>query len=555
MDIIGTYLQLAPEFGGTEFGPYEDLEVTLGADHTSCHIHIPADFGTFPIHAKLVRQSSTDIILTPSDQAAEIYLFRDGARRPEVIQGPTKLKNKDSFSLVTPKGPRFVLILKELPPELVKKREEARSFAVTGRKRLTAKSMKTEAKRQIWTQILVFGPMQILQRAITFVKSGAIFQPRNIFFGISMLGGYIIALSSCQSNKQLQTTVVKTETKLQSCQDDKRDMQSMKDGDFDKIFNIYTSIWGPDSETLARSLKDDKVLNEMVKKEARALFNSSRESWLVKGKNTHASHFKRWANAIYRMPDEQLDPMSKKVLLWAPTYEQRTSDYAVIENSTGDKTCALGILNLTYRQGFNLGIDVLPETHYVGSIEKLDDYKVRKDLIEQTLVEQGIVSDLEEESPLTDDDTFEFADTDRNGTRCLYTEGDSDVRQDQERALLSGLRRWIGTGASNLPSPGTDKAVISRVATLYLAEMPTTDFSQTTKDIDFDRNSVSRVLGSEGSEGEWVLEQTANALARSLVLPCLVTLDGDDEVKKAYFGEEEEPNPIFCFALNYKLNN
>ena len=284
MDIIGTYLQLAPEFGGTEFGPYEDLEVTLGADHTSCHIHIPADFGTFPIHAKLVRQSSTDIILTPSDQAAEIYLFRDGARRPEVIQGPTKLKNKDSFSLVTPKGPRFILVLKELPPEIVKQREDARSFAVTGKKRLTAKSMKTEAKRQIWTQILVFGPMQILQRAITFVKSGAIYQPRNIFMGITILTGYIMALSSCHSNKQLQTTVVKTETKLQSCQDDKRDMQSMKDGDFDKIFNIYTSIWGPDSETLARSLNDDKVLNELVKKEARALFNSSRESWLVNGK-------------------------------------------------------------------------------------------------------------------------------------------------------------------------------------------------------------------------------------------------------------------------------
>jgi hypothetical protein len=117
------------------------------------------------------------------------------------------------------------------------------------------------------------------------------------------------------------------------------------------------------------------------------------------------------------------------------------------------------------------------------------------------------------------------------------------------------LRRWIGTSARSLPSPGTDKAVISRVATLYLAEMPTTDFSQTTKRIDFDRNSVSRVLSSEGSEGEWVLEQTANVIARSLVLPCLVTLDGDDEVKKAYFGEEEEPNPIFCFALNYKLNN
>ena len=61
--------------------------------------------------------------------------------------------------------------------------------------------MKTEAKRQIWTQILVFGPMQMFQRAMTFVKSGAIYQPRNIFMALTLLSGYLFALGSCRSNK------------------------------------------------------------------------------------------------------------------------------------------------------------------------------------------------------------------------------------------------------------------------------------------------------------------------------------------------------------------
>ena len=553
MDIIGTYLQLAPEFGGTEFGPYEDLEVSLGADHTSCHIHIPADFGTFPIHAKLIRQSSTDIILTPSDQAAEVFLFRDGSRRPEIIQGPTKLKNKDSFSLVTAQGPRFILILKELPPDIIKKREEARSFAVTGRKRLSAKSLKTEAKRQLWTQILVFGPMQMFQRAMTFIKSGAIYQPRNIFMAITLLSGYLFALGSCRSNRRLESTVQVTTTKYESCKRDLDHAENLgKDGDLNDFHSIISALWGTGSTTLARSLKEDRELTNLVKKEARALFALSGEKWLLEGEGDYAKDFKNWASAVYQLTDDDMDLMTKKLILWAPMYKPRASDYSVFSNSTGEKTCGLGMLNFTYRQSIHFGLDVQPDALYTGDVNKMEEQSQMQDHMEQFLKSQGIAIDNDEESFFSEDDSFMIDDVKPGGPYCIRKEG-TDIRL-QNRNLLKSLSRRIGPNNPNLPPPETDNAVISRIATLYIGDLPEMDYTKRSKPFDFERNSVGTLLDREDAEGKWALQKTADVIARSLVLPCLVALDGNEKVQKDYFGEEELPSAVVCFALNWRLN-
>ena len=140
-EYLATYLQLTDQFGGTEFGPYEGLEITMGADHNSCHIHIPGDFGTLAVHAKLIRQTATDVILSPAEQSAEVFLWRGDSRHPEPVYGPTAVRNGDRFSLVTPQGPCFVVSFRELPPELVKAREEERSRSGVGRSRLSKESM------------------------------------------------------------------------------------------------------------------------------------------------------------------------------------------------------------------------------------------------------------------------------------------------------------------------------------------------------------------------------------------------------------------------------
>ena len=100
MDELVTYLKLTKEFGGEEFGPFEKLDTCLGSDHNSCDIFIPDNFGTLPIHAKIIRKGPTDVILTPAENAAEIFLWRGGRGRVEQIYGPTAMRNGDEFALV-----------------------------------------------------------------------------------------------------------------------------------------------------------------------------------------------------------------------------------------------------------------------------------------------------------------------------------------------------------------------------------------------------------------------------------------------------------------------
>ena len=151
MQFLATYLKLAQEFGGIEFGPYEDLEISLGSQKASCNIFIPPNFGVLPIHAKLIRKSATDVVLAPAEQSAEIFLWKGRSRNCIPIHVPTAVKSGDSFSLVSPQGPKFTIEFRELPPEEVKIRQEsiARKKGLSGRNRLSKESMANEAKRQL----------------------------------------------------------------------------------------------------------------------------------------------------------------------------------------------------------------------------------------------------------------------------------------------------------------------------------------------------------------------------------------------------------------------
>ena len=134
--------------------------------------------------------------------------------------GATVINIGDAFSIVVEQGPKFIIELDELPEEIKVQREEEASRAGTGRRRLSADSMKTEVKRQAFSQLLVFGPMQLLQRALTFVRSGAIYQPRNIIAGMVLLSGWILGGSmSCRSSKLKQANVM-AQQQVQDCTND-----------------------------------------------------------------------------------------------------------------------------------------------------------------------------------------------------------------------------------------------------------------------------------------------------------------------------------------------
>ena len=53
---LATYLRLTPEFGGTRFGPFEELEIRLGSDADRCHIVLL--LRSFARHRRRVSSSS-----------------------------------------------------------------------------------------------------------------------------------------------------------------------------------------------------------------------------------------------------------------------------------------------------------------------------------------------------------------------------------------------------------------------------------------------------------------------------------------------------------------
>ena len=112
-----------------------------------------------------------------------------------------------------------------------------------------------------------------------------------------------------------------------------------------------------------------------------------------------------WAllSDFQQLSEDDYDPVTKKLLLWAPPYRPRVTDFTTFSNSTGQKTCGLGMLNLTYRQGVHLGLNVQPDAYYSGDLSKMEDFAEQKMYIEQSLADQGLITDMELDNPLTEE--------------------------------------------------------------------------------------------------------------------------------------------------------
>ena len=76
------------------------------------------------MHAQVLRQGDNNTIVAPADRSATLFLWREGQRRPDQITSPTALRSGDGFSLVTADGPRFIMEIDVLPPEIKKSARE-----------------------------------------------------------------------------------------------------------------------------------------------------------------------------------------------------------------------------------------------------------------------------------------------------------------------------------------------------------------------------------------------------------------------------------------------
>ncbi len=545
-DELVLYLDLSPEFGGTRFGPFEQLEVRLGSNGDRCHIVLPESLGVLNEHVRLIRQGQQNLILAPAERTATVFLFKQGGRRSTQLYTPTAVRPGDAFALVTPDGPKFILRMDELPEEVKAERAKAKNRSGVGRGRLSAKSMAVETKRQVWTRILVFGPMQMVQKIGTFVRSGAIYQPRNVFLGIMIFGGWIVGgAMSCRSSgqkKALGTTI----TKYEDCQAD-RDLAMRIGDDVEgaKMEELAAKITG--SITLGSALEQDQKLRAKFKERAQTILSQKKYfSWLIKPTDRQAQVFGGWRERL--ADEEDLDRDTAGLLTWiAANAKLGRGEFDVVVDSESTDVCARGPARLTFRQAVHFGLLAQPDAYFRGQSASLDAPKDREELLEQTVLAAGKTWP---EEPVESS----FRPIRAGEDYCVILEGDDD--RDRERRVLRAIRRHLGPDAKYLPPTETTFSAVARIAKFWAGDLVVADYEES-KDprpvFDAD-TSVSAVLDGIEGRGEWVLTRTADTLARSVVLPCLAVLQGDaDDVKKVL--GDDLPSPVTCLVLDWKLRN
>ena len=554
------YLRLSPEFGEHRFGPYERGEIRIGSDQQNCAICI-GNFGALPIHAKLSIQGK-ELVLSPSERSAEIFLWRKN-KFPEQIVGATVIQVGDAFSIVVENGPKFIVELDELPEEIKEQREQEASRAGVGRSRLTKESMGNEVKRQAFTQLLVFGPMQILQRVRTFIVSGAIYQPRNIIAGAVLLSGWLVGGSmSCRSSKLKSANVVATD-KLADCNNDLAFYEDLVKTQNYSLTKAILEI--TDSQNLADLLKKDKKLMSLVQEKALALSGQDGPDWLVSTTSTRGGYigqFGAWQSALQSMDDTEIDPETKRLLLWSISETDMSNrGFSLVSNSQGDYQCGRGILQLSYRQGMFLGLSgVQPDAPYKGKASKKDN-SARQSLLVKTV--ENALGPANEDFPesqavveglINAEVDFEQIEN-RSQQNCFYAQGDSSDARQSPNKLAQSLKKAVGVGRKGLPSSENVLSSGARLAKVYLADVDGMDF-RNGNTFKFS-GTLSSSLENLNQEGEWVLEQTAKSIARSLVLPCKVALQGTDEARELVGGEEGAnlPNPVACLVFDWKIRN
>lgn len=538
-DDLVLYLTLSPEFGGTRFGPFEGLEARLGSDKDRSHITLPEALGVAREHCKVIRQGGASMILSPTDRTAAVFLWKGDARRPVQVQTPTAVRAGDSFSLVTPEGPRFFIELGELPAEIKAQRGPA---AKRGAKGLTAGKFARAGKDLALARIFTIGPVAMANRAFYFVKSGAIWQPRVLIL-MAMTGfGYLSAgVSSCAAFK-FKNDVFSAEKDRDECKEQLAYAGSM--GDSPENFEFHElagKILGV--QLIGQSLQKDQQFGDTVKAEAKKIASDPEKYQWLQEKNVRVEEFAQWRERVDKA--EAIDPGTRKLLPFLAAVPRRVKgDWGYVVDSGQGQSCTRGPIRLTYRQGRNLGLtNVLLDAYFFGESTSLaNDDAARAKLLETTSVAAGEA--FPDPPPASGLDALKVGEH-----TCIRADGDDD--RSSPAKVMGMLNEQVGRSAKYVSDSDSTYGPIGRIAKLMAADVNGQRFGTESASADFSKGITN--AASEIPNGDWVVKATAEVVARAIMLPCDAVLNGDKSQAEAVFGTL--PDAISCLVVNYRLTH
>lgn len=545
-DETAIYIHVAPEFGGGKLGPFPDLEIRFGSEKGRVHVHVPEDFGVAKEHAKLIRQQEGSLILSPVERTAAVFVWKGDARRPTQVLTPTAIRHGDSFSLVNAEGPKFIVEVGKLPADMLK----PRGAAAMARRRFTIGGLFTEVQRVIIATLYTFSPIALLARAKLLVESGYIFTPRFIVSAMLLLSGYMMAApTGCYALRQ-RSSLTKSSDDLKECRDQLGALGNVA-GANPMDQPPRKLIGGMLTPELLTAMERDTDLYNAVKGKAKNLLgNSADYEWLYKENSSEALRFANWREAVSKT--EGVDTSTKKLVPYlAAVPNMEDSAFGKVFDSQEAYVCGRGPLRMTWRQAKALGMNASLDAYVTGDLSPTQDELKRSDLLLKT-------AGTTQNPAMVPDPTVQIVSESKDllaGQSACVVELADDDREETSK-LKKMLSSQLGTSSAGLPSgDSSNNAGPARIARYFAADVPLIHFGGGFGNlVNFNKPTLSDVLG-ETPKGAWILDRTAEVIARASVLPCVAALRPKEEHARLEKIFGTLPNAVACLVLNYKLTN
>lgn len=520
-----TFLQLTPEFGGTKFGPFEAPEIRLGSDPGASDITLPETLGVASQHVKLLRQQDNSYILAPVDRAAPIFHYRAGTARPKQVTAPMAVAPGDSFSLVTPEGPRFVIITESDAKAIQAAAEEAAGPDWLKKVQPNATRLREgllkEIKRRGFAVVFTSRLGNLYMRTWTMVRTGAIFSPVYIVSGMLMLSGWLFAGGAACSALKLNSSKSGYVEDLSNCRDQLGVAQNAS-GDLAEpsVPQLTQQVLGgePNWEI---SVQDKDLYPAFARALREVYAEPLKYRWVYTRKGSPYTSFKA------ALDSSGLEDPVVRLLAFAsasPTFERQ---WSLVADSEGKDVCGRGVLDLTYRQAKNLGLTTIqPDALVDATLAASNDIQKQREALDTTLREAGA--------------TYEYRDDLITGTgaevqggmTCLYVDGED--QRDDLKAIASALRSALG---DNVPKADQQYWITARLLRLYTADFRAGEFER----IKFSAGMAPSIsLSTQDVKVErrnYAIDKAARLMGRAVAVPCLALFDKDQREVPKWFME------------------